>query len=371
MKKLIMCSLAILLSLPIFSQKASKGTTTGPSTPVAKAKNVILLIGDGMGLTHLSAGMYFNNNQSQFERFPISGLQKPAAANDLITDSAAGATAIATGVKTYNGGISVDVDSTQLKTILEEAERRGLATGMVVTSTITDATPASFVAHVRNRRKEEEIATWFLKSEIDFFVGGGKRYFDQRTTDTRNLYQELKDKGFQVSDYTQQGAITPDPQKKFAYFSAELDPPKVSEGRDYLAPMSILAIQQLKQQSEKGFFLMVEGSQIDWGGHSNNSDYIVSEMVDFDKTVGKVLDFAAADGETLVIVTADHETGGYAINPGSEFGNIKGVFTTTNHTAQMVPVFAFGPGADLFAGIYENTAIFGKIKQVLGFLAHP
>ena len=367
MKKLLICALAMLLCLPVFSQKKTKGAPVSP--PARIAKNIILLIGDGMGLTHISAGMYFNNNQSNFERFPVAGLQKAYSASDLITDSAAGATAFASGIKTYNGAIGVNTDSMPVKTILEEAEERGLATGMVVTSTLTHATPASFVAHVRNRKFDEEIATFFLKTEIDFLAGGGKKFFEQRAADGRNLSQELKDKGYQVSDFTQKNAssLAPDPSKNFIYFSADADPAKASEGRTYLAPLSVLAANHLKNRSEKGFFLMIEGSQIDWGGHANESDYIVSEVVDFDQTIGKVLDFAAADGETLVIVTADHETGGYAISPGSELGKIRGAFTTTGHTAQMIPVFAFGPGAELFAGVYENTAIYTKMRQVLGF----
>lgn len=366
MKKLLIVTLAVLLCGPVWSQKKSKNAVV--VAPLRQAKNIILLIGDGMGLTHISAGMYFNNNQSQLERFPVAGLHKAYSSSDLITDSAAGATAFSAGIKTYNGAIAVNNDSMPVKTILELAEEKGLSTGMVVTSTLTHATPASFVAHVRNRKYDDEIATFFLKNEVDFLVGGGKKFFDQRTVDTRNLVKELEAKGYQVnSSQNAETSVPADPTKNFIYFTADGDPAKASEGRNYLAPYSVAAAKHLKQRSEKGFFLMVEGSQIDWGAHANNSDYIVSEVVDFDQTIGKILDFAAADGETLVIVTADHETGGYAINPGSEFGKIRGAFTTDYHTAQLVPVFAFGPGSELFSGIYENTAIYQKMKAALGW----
>ncbi|MEL7162124.1 MAG: alkaline phosphatase, partial [Bacteroidota bacterium] len=115
------------------------------------------------------------------------------------------------------------------------------------------------------------------------------------------------------------------------------------------------------------FFLMIEGSQIDWGGHANDSEYIISEMLEFDKALGEVLDFAARDGQTLVIVTADHETGGYAIQYGSKMGEIDGAFTSDYHTADLIPVFAYGPGAEQFSGIYENTAIFDKMKKLFAF----
>jgi alkaline phosphatase len=122
-----------------------------------------------------------------------------------------------------------------------------------------------------------------------------------------------------------------------------------------------------KRGGDKGFFLMIEGAQIDWGGHANSSSYIISEMIDFDDTIGAVLDFAKEDGETLVIVTSDHETGGFAINPGSTMDKIKAGFTTEYHTGTLIPVFAYGPGASLFGGIYENTDIYHKMKAAFGF----
>lgn len=173
MKKLLTIGLTLLLCGPVWSQKKPKSAVA--AAPLRQAKNVILLIGDGMGLTHISAGMYFNNNQSQFERFPVAGLHKAYSASDLITDSAAGATAFASGIKTYNGAIGVNTDSMPVKTILEQAKEKGLATGMVVTSTLTHATPASFIAHVRSRKFDEEIASFFLKTEVDFLAGGGKK----------------------------------------------------------------------------------------------------------------------------------------------------------------------------------------------------
>jgi len=112
---------------------------------------------------------------------------------------------------------------------------------------------------------------------------------------------------------------------------------------------------------------MVEGSQIDWGGHDNDTDYVVSEMINFDEAIGKVMEFAEKDGETLVVVTSDHETGGFAIHPGSSVGKIKGAFTTDHHTAALIPVFAYGPGSELFGGMYENTSIYHKMKKAFGF----
>jgi len=353
---------------------ATQAPNPSPSNdlrPQKKAKNVILLIGDGMGLTQISAGLYMNNNRLELERMPIVGLHKPYASNSLVTDSAAGATAFACGVKTYNGAIGVDPDTVAIETILEEAEQRGLATGLVATSTIVHATPASFIAHEKSRTMYEDIAADFLDTEIDFFVGGGKKFFDRRESDDRNIYAELEEKGYLVSDYFKRNLkrVNPDYTRNFAYFTADADPLPVSQGRDYLKPASKMAADFLNKRDtdNKGFFLMIEGSQIDWGGHANDSDYIVTEMIDFDSAIGAILDFAEKDGETLVVVTADHETGGFAINPGSNFGRIEPAFTSDYHTAALIPVFAYGPGSELFAGIYENIDIYTKMRRALGF----
>ncbi len=348
---------------------------TAPEPVVVKKNplNVILMIGDGMGLTQISAGMYSNGNKLHLERFKAIGLHKSYSGDNLVTDSASGATAFSAGLKTYNGAIGVDMDTLPHQTILEMAEERGYRTGMVATSTIVHATPASFIAHQPLRKMYEEIAADFLKTEIDFFVGGGKKFFDRRETDERNLYEELENKGYFVSDYFKKdlNEINPNPDGlNFAYFTSDVDPLPVLQGRDYLNDASKKACEFLSKRSknkETGFFLMIEGSQIDWGGHANNSDYIISEMIDFDETIGSILDFAEADGNTLVIVTADHETGGYAINPGSKMDSLVTGFTTDYHTATLIPVFAYGPTAELYMGIYENTAIFDKMKKSLEF----
>lgn len=343
-----------------------------PVTPrstikAATPKNIILMIGDGMGLSQITAGMYSNGDKLQLERMKTIGLHKSHSADALVTDSAAGATAFACGKKTYNGAIAVDVDTTPVTTILEEAEKLGLATGLVSTSTIVHATPASFIAHNAYRKNYEAIAADFLSTDIDLFIGGGSSFFNNRK-DERDLYTELEAKGYRVSDYFKSDldTINIDPNKNFAYLTSFDDPLPVAQGRTYLKNASIKAIEALAAK-DKGFFLMIEGSQIDWGGHSNNSDYIVSEMIDFDNTIGAVLDWAEADGETLVIVTADHETGGYAIQKESTRDSLVTAFTSDYHTAQMICVFAHGPNEDLFKGIYDNTAIYYKMKQAFGW----
>jgi len=372
----------ILTFLPLFfACKAPTPSTYNNSTLVPtnastlsgdtnRPKNIILMVGDGMGLTQITAGMYSNGNQLNLEAFPVVGLHKSYAADNLITDSAAGATAFSCGVKTYNGAIGVNTDTIPQKTILEEAEENGLATGLLATSNIAHATPASFIAHVSSRRSYEEIATFFLKTEVDFFMGGGKKYFDQRENDDRDLYKELKEKGYQISDYfnAELEDLVLNKNKNFAYFTANEEPLSREQGRDYLPYASRVAANFLKKKSDdKGFFLMIEGSQIDWAGHANRGNLLVSETLDFDKAIGEILKFAKEDGETLIIITADHETGGLAINPKSKMRKLKLEFTTNDHTSTLVPVYAYGPKAELFSGIYDNTEIYQKMMKAFNF----
>lgn len=350
--------------------KKIDSVNTNEDSLLPKPSNVILLIGDGMGLTQITAGLYSNNNTLNLEGFKHIGLHKSYASNKLITDSAAGATAFACGVKTYNGAIGVNPDTIPVKTLLEMAEDQEMPTGIVATSTITHATPGSFVAHQPNRKMQEAIAEDFLTSNVDLFIGGGMKYFTAREKDDRNIADELEAKGYQVESFfdLELEDVSINPSKNFGYFTANDSPLPVASGRNYLRPATDLALEFLSNRSnENGFFLMIEGSQIDWGGHANDSDYIISEMIEFDKVIGQVLEFAKADGNTLVVVTADHETGGYAINPGSEMGSINGAFTSDYHTAALIPVFAYGPGAEMFAGIYENTEIHDIIKALKRF----
>lgn len=332
------------------------------TTATKKPKNIIFMVGDGMGLTQITAGMYMNNNYLALEKMEYVGLIKTHASDNLVTDSAAGATAFACGKKTYNGAIAVDDNKVPLKTILETAEEKGLETGLVATCAITHATPASFVAHQPQRKMYEEIAADFLKVDLEVAIGGGRKHFSKRD-DKKDLTKDLEKKGYKIVESLDK--VTKD-TKKFYALLANKHPDKKSEGRDYLPSASQLAIDRLTQ-AKKGFFLLIEGSQIDWGGHANDSQYIIDEMLDFNTTIEKVLDFVKKDGETLLVITADHETGGYAINPESKMGDIKHGFTTDYHTATMIPVFAYGPGAKEFAGIYENTAIYTKMMKAFGF----
>jgi alkaline phosphatase len=208
----------------------------------------------------------------------------------------------------------------------------------------------------------EEITEFAPKSGVNFFAGGGLKFFNQRK-DGKDLLEEMRTNGYVVTTDKLPQSVNDQNQ---LILLANDGMPKMSEGRgDFLPNATKLALEKLSK-NEKGFFLMVEGSQIDWGGHDNDADYLIKELLDFDKTLGVALDFAKQNGETLIIVTADHETGGFTLSSdGKNYNKVNPTFSTTGHSGTMVPVFAEGPGASLFNGIYESIEIYHKMVELL------
>ena len=325
-----------------------------------KSPNIILLIGDGMGLTQISSGMYANNNQTVLEEFPYIGLSKTYAADQLVTDSAASGTAMAAGVKTFNGVLGIDEKNVAKKSILEYCSELGYKTALLATSSIVHATPASFYAKIHSRREYEAIALQLSEHNVDLFVGGGKKFFADRK-DKRNLITEMDNYTFvkSIQEFKKSDS------KKIGYLTYDGEPPSLIEGRKpALNELTEISLEKMNA-TEKPFFMMVEGSQIDWGGHDNDAEYLISELLDFDKTIGVALDFARENRETLVVVTADHETGGFTLGSDrGDYNNIKPTFSTDGHSATMIPVFSMGPGEMLFGGVYENTEIYHKMKAL-------
>jgi len=364
--------LMITLSCAVTDKHAPVSYTHTPETK--KPRNIILLIGDGMGLSAVSTGFYYKDQPSVFKRFNEIGLQQTSSASHKVTDSAASGTSIATGKKTYNGAIGVDTVRSSIQNIAELLASIGWSTGVVATSTISHATPASFYAHVPQRYMEETIASQLIDSEIDFFAGGGRDKFEFRG-DSINLLPLAAKNGFIIDTISLPAPGTLEADQKYGFLPESGAMPSMVEGRgDFLPRATTLAISHLSNNQD-GFFLMVEASQVDWAGHANNTEYLVGEMLDFETTIAAALDFAEKDGNTLVIVTADHETGGYTLGPKkptpgqtgySDSKIIEPVFATGQHSATLIPVFAFGPGARFFKGIYENTEIFHKMVALTG-----
>lgn len=339
-------------------------------------KNVVLLIADGTGLSQISSAFYYKKSPVNYARFKHIGLIKTSSSQQDITDSAAGATAFSCGEKTYNNAVGVGDDQKKITNISEIASQHNVKIGVVSTSSITHATPASFYAHAIHRNMEDAIAEQMSTSDVDFFAGGGLQYFKNRK-DGVNLLKRLEVENFTIDTVSLKPFDAIKSNTKQGYLLADDGMPKILESRgDFLSEATLQGIQFLNQ-NDTPFFLMSEGSQIDWGGHDNSSEYLISELIDFDKTIGKVLDFAEQNGETLVIVTADHETGGFTLagenyinDEGkvySSYSKLEPKFSTRGHSATLIPVFAYGPGSDLFTGVYENTDIFHKIIELTGW----
>ncbi len=339
------------------------GSCTADEDP--KPRNIILLIGDGMSFAHVQAGMLASDTPLNIKQFRHIGFIQTSSADAFVTDSGAAGTALATGVKTNNGYIGMDPDQNPVKSILHIASDNGLSTGVVVSCAVTHATPAAFIANQPSRNMAEAIALDYLSSGVDVFIGGGRNHFENRE-DGRNLLDELESAGYQMAYSMDE--IMGVSSGRLAGLVAEGHPPRYSENRGNMLPDGTGVTINILNGNRKGFFLMVEGAQIDWGGHANDIDYIVNEMIDFDRAVGKAFEFAKQDGETLVVVTSDHDTGGMALHGfDPETAEITAGWTTGGHTGLMQPVFAWGPGSETFTGIYENTGIFDKMLKAFGF----
>lgn len=348
------------LVLLLFAAIAWSATATAQQ----KVKNVIFMVGDGMGIAHVTATAYANSAPLNFERAQYCGFVKTYSANNRITDSAAAATAMACGVKTNNRTLGVDTDKNPVPSILERCAAQGFATGLVAVSSITNATPAGYISHVDSRGKEEDIASQFLNTDITLFMGGGNKFFRERE-DGRDIAAELEAKGYGMF-YSLPEALAYN-GSKMGVLMAEKAMKTMLDGRgDFLPQATVKTLDFLKSRSSKGFFVMIEGSFIDGGGHQNNIDMVMAETVDFDQAVGKAFDFADKNPGTLVIVTADHETGGLALVKSESGAPYDAGFNTTGHSATFVPLFAYGTGAQNFSRVMENTDLPKEIAKLMG-----
>lgn len=322
-----------------------------------KVKNVILLIPDGTSLPQYYAAFTANKGKLNVFNMKSTGLSKTNSSNAYITDSAPGSTAFATGVKTKNTFVGVDNMGKALAQIPDIIAEKGMTSGLISTGDVTDATPADFYAHSDNRNSSEPILKDFAASKTKILIGGPTSGLSQENIqkfkDAKiDLYQDLK-------------SVT-----KINNRTLVIDPlasQRITNGRgNWLADAFDLTLNNLKN-NKQGFFMMIEASQTDGGGHSNNIEQLVTELLDFDHVVGKAMKFADENKETLVIVVGDHETGGLTLLDGSlKEGWIFGNFSTNDHTSIPSSVFAYGPNSKKFTGLFENTEIFNKIMAAYG-----
>lgn len=364
-----------------------------------KVKNVIYLIGDGMGFGAVTSLLLSEDEVTGFEMAPVIGLSETCSADNYVTDSAAGGTALATGTRTNNGYVGADPDGNQLTSVLRKAQTLGKKTAIVVNTTLTEATPAAFYAGVTSRKFVFDIAKQFTESDVDLAIGGGLDHFIARP-DSLDLTATLIEKGYDV--YLNWETVLKTDSDKFvgilplydlhrreenngtasaaegqevclaaqlASLNEDVNATHLSEPTVYLEKATVKALDILSRNNKDGFFLMIESAIIDGYGHNNDSDGMIVEMKEFNRTLQNMIDYVNNNPETLLVVTADHETGGTGVyynghKPGNE-GPVKLNFSTSGHTGTVVPIFAYGPGAESFAGLMKNTDVPKKIEALM------
>lgn len=336
-----------------------------------RAKNIILLIGDGTSLAQLYAGYTANRGALNLFQLKNIGLSKTSSHDNYITDSAPGSTAISSGIKTNNRFVGVDHTGKSVPLIPELIARKRIKTGLITCGDIADATPADFYAHQSSRDDATAILKDLLKSPVDVLMGSGDESLNNvgilKESDKakigENIVSELSTRYKIVSSLD---SVREKQNNKWIVIEKRAGLSMLDGRGDWLQQALAKTIKVLSKRKE-GFFLMAEGAQVDYGGHDNNIAYVSTEVMDFDETIGDALRFADKDGETLVIVTADHETGGLTLLDGDYTkGYVSGQFSTNDHTALPVQVFAYGPQSFRFRGVYENTALFKKILDSFG-----
>ncbi len=336
-----------------------------PATAQEAPPRIILFIGDGTGVGAWTAARVAADALA-VEQLPVAGLVDTREGRGRITDSAASATALAAGIHTYNGAISVGPDSQPVRTVLELAKSRGMAVGLVVTSSVTHATPAAFAAHVPDRGQQFEIARQMMGQGLDVMLGGGQRFFDPAVrSDSANLLADLRRRAAVVETAEAFRGLALDTVATLVGLFARDGMPAFDTRAPTLPEMTAAALQVLDRDPD-GFFLLVEGSQPDWREHDNAPlAAVAAEVLDLDRAVAVALDYCARRPETLVIVTADHETGGLAVVEDST-GAFAARYATHDHTAALVPLFAGGPGAEGFGGMRSIDAIGRMLMDRLG-----
>jgi alkaline phosphatase len=323
-----------------------------------------------MGPYHVALARHHgvgDDKKLYMEQLPVQGQVTTYAANNAVTDSAASGTAMACGVKTNNGMIGVAPDGTSYSSILERLQKKGWRTGLVATSQISHATPASFASHVDSRSSQKDIAVQLVGNRVDVMFGGGRKYWSdellaQAADDgyqmigTRDELAQIKS-GSVIGLFGDDGLTTFAPEPMLSEMSGTAITVLNAPGKDGFS-------------KKPGFFLMIEGSQIDWAAHANDTDRTIRQTLLFDMAIREAVKFAQIDRHTLVIVTADHETGELKLEQNKDNG-IEAKWTSKKHTATNVPIYAFGPGAEKFSGTMDNTDIPKRIAELTGVEPFP
>lgn len=356
--------IAFIMSIISIFTMGAAGTPTTPTPEeqeYKQIKNVIYLIGDGMGPLHLEKTKQERDITLTMDTFPYQGRSMTRSLSSSVTDSAAGGTALATGTRTYNGAIGVYMDDpvraeSHPKNLAELCLENGMMTGIVTTDKTSGATPATFSAHTYSRSNTKAISTQQLASGYDLIWGGTTDYVTQSDAEANGFTL--------IKTYDEMMALQPGTRSFAQFDNATWHLEQVDADTPTLEQMTMKAV-DLLDDTDEGFFLMVEGAHIDKNSHANNDEGMTEALEEFDRTIAAVLAYAEADGETLVVITADHETGGIVLNEDGTYS-----FTKGDHSDADVPVLVYGSDTIIENGeVLNNYEIPIRIAYSLGFTA--
>ena len=341
---------------------------TSQAMAQSEVKNIIYLIGDGMGLSAVSMMQLENYYEPIiFDRAENVALQKSYSLDNRVTDSAASGTALATGAKTNNTYLGITPDGTMLESLTDLAKRHGKQTGVIVTTYLQHATPGAFYAHTESRHNYLTITEQLVASSLDVVIGGGMAFFKELYGSKEAAESTLNGVGFELVETMDELKAYDDNKRVMALLADK----EVGENTgSYLAEATAEALRLFEAAGDEGFVLMIEGSLIDGMGHGNDAKAMQREMAGFMQAIEVAVKFAEEDGNTLVVVTADHETGGLSIVSGNSDFNLseQGIeyrWTTDGHSGQMVPIYLYGAGAEQINGIMENAELGAKLKALI------
>lgn len=401
-------SLKLLGSLPLLAFGASHVSASEHTNAKANAqspKNIVLVSADGMGVCQWQAGMIAAKGKLNLSRMQSAGLVTTNPADVFCGDAPSHSTALATGFNSKKGAVSVDLDNKPIKNITELVKEKGMAAGIVSANSLVEGSIVPFVGHAPNRMALEPLTAGFVDGDIDVFIGAGSDFFTKSVLsgfgpgggggqggqrpggqgtsvgqggsgaamqfgerkDNRNLINELKNKGWQVCNSIDE--IKQVKNGKLAGFTGEQSNPNIQQGRGDMFPASVETALNILQNNAKGFFLMVGDMYVDRASHNGRIELLCDETIDLDRAVGKTLDFAEKDGNTLVLVVGSPEASGMSLVDGNiAEGKVEAKWSMpgmANHSGTQVPMFAYGPGAEEFTGVWENTDLFTKMRKLL------
>lgn len=401
-------SLKLLGSLPLLAFGASHVSASEHTNAKANAKspkNIVLVSADGMGVCQWQAGMIAAKGKLNLSRMQSAGLVTTNPADVFCGDAPSHSTALATGFNSKKGAVSVDLDNKAIKNITELVKEKGMAAGIVSANSLVEGSIVPFVGHAPNRMALEPLTAGFVDGDIDVFIGAGSDFFTKSVLsgfgpgggggqggqrpggqgtsvgqggsgaamqfgerkDNRNLINELKNKGWQVCNSIDE--IKQVKNGKLAGFTGEQSNPNIQQGRGDMFPASVETALNILQNNAKGFFLMVGDMYVDRASHNGRIELLCDETIDLDRAVGKTLDFAEKDGNTLVLVVGSPEASGMSLVDGNiAEGKVEAKWSMpgmANHSGTQVPMFAYGPGAEEFTGVWENTDLFTKMRKLL------